>query len=640
MNLRAIEYNESNFGRDYNTIELDALRTQDPAFAQTLQQARCALVELLSEHDDTMVELFMDCNDDHLAIPAEELLKSLRKVTLASPQRVAAVFAGSSLKNIGVQPLLDAVVNFLPSPQERPDAEARLGQSNISLEVLLNGNTSLSDVLGEATSVAKQRSSSKALVDFKSLVACALAFKVVNDPKRGVLVYVRVYSGAIKRSVSLYNTNLGLNEKTQRIFRMQANDAQDVDEIAAGEIGVLPGLKWTRTGDTLVVYTGSNPTIAPPFPINTLQLRPIDVPPPVFFASVEPHSLGEQKHVEDTLQILLREDPSLEVKHDAESGQTHLAGMGEMHLEIAGDRLINDLKAKARLGAIQVGYRETVTLSTGPQHYLLDRVLAGKPAQAGCTSAVGPSTDINVEGGDTTTLSDGNSFSLTMLTSAVETSSKAPNNSPYGHLSKQVVHRAVRNGVAAALSYGPSHGFQMHSVHVTLSIHSTTDLTPSTTPAALATAVRHAVRQSLRTSTKATDGTMLMEPIMNVTIFVNESSIGEVSSDISSARDGQIVSLNTDADPSTTESASIIDPARVYAPRDPFAVDTSAAAADSWSSPRLRQIEARVPLRKMVGYMAHLRSLTKGRCGFRMSVDTFERMGQHRMKAVLASLYG
>ena len=134
---------------------------------------------------------------------------------------------------------------------------------------------------------------------------------MVNDAKRGVLVYVRVYSGSIDRGATLYNTNLSLAERAPRLLKMYANDAVEVDSIGAGQIGVITGLKHARTGDTLIVYRGLQMKGTPSGGLDTLQLRPIAVPPPVFFTSIEPNSLSEQKHVQESLVILLREDPSL-----------------------------------------------------------------------------------------------------------------------------------------------------------------------------------------------------------------------------------------------------------------------------------------------------------------------------------------
>ena len=146
--------------------------------------------------------------------------------------------------------------------------------------------------------------------------ACALAFKVVNDAKRGVLVYVRVYAGTLDRGTILYNTNLHVAERAPRLLKMYANDAVEVESIQTGQIGVITGLKHARTGDTLLSYRGLSAKGKPSGGLDSLQLRPIAVPPPVFFTSIEPQSLSEQKHVLESLDILLREDPSLHLSID------------------------------------------------------------------------------------------------------------------------------------------------------------------------------------------------------------------------------------------------------------------------------------------------------------------------------------
>lgn len=188
----------------------------------------------------------------------------------------------------------------------------------------------------------------------------------------------------------LFNTNLQISEPAPQLLKMYASDSIQIDAIPAGQIGVIPGLKHSRTGDTLISYTGANPRSGPPAPLNTLQLRPIEVPPAVFFSSVEPHSLGEEKNVRTSLELLIREDPSLQVTEDEESGQTLLSGMGEFHLEIATDRLVNDLKAKAAMGKIEIAYRESILQASQPDIYALDREQGGRQGRASCVATVEP----------------------------------------------------------------------------------------------------------------------------------------------------------------------------------------------------------------------------------------------------------
>ena len=361
-------------GRNVTVLDYKWLEENRPELYQEALKARVALVELLTEFDSDLVEHFLELGDHHL-IAATDIKKALRTQILDGKGRIIPIFCGASFRNVGVQPLLDGVVDYLPSPEDRPPVEVSwdAGKERGALEVL-------------PTRV------------------CALAFKVIQDPRKGMMVFVRVYSGTLTRAAHLLNTNLGTKERAQRLLRMYADEAVDISEIPTGHIGVILGLKHARTGDTLISE--------PPKPASThqpsnrkkhskrapllkrdpatLQLKPIIVPPPVFFASLEPTSLSEQKPLEEALAILLREDPSLHVSIDPDSGQTLLAGMGELHLEIARDRLVGDLKAKAEMGRILIGYRETVTGPLGPPvHKVYDRDVAGKRVIAAITASVG-----------------------------------------------------------------------------------------------------------------------------------------------------------------------------------------------------------------------------------------------------------
>ncbi|CAG8957336.1 hypothetical protein HYFRA_00010760, partial [Hymenoscyphus fraxineus] len=408
INLSGLEWSEGGDGKLIQTYDLDALSKKDPGLRDELVKARIALVESLCEFDEDLLSTWLEYNDDALKIPAQAIRDSIRKCIIDGSGRLIPVFAGASFRNIGVQPLLDAIDDYLPDPTERPDPEISLGDRECSLSDLLDGRVSLS-APGERQ-VTKKSHSSKSLV--AQIESCALAFKVVNDPKRGVLVYIRVYSGSIKRNSNIWNTNLHVTERAQRLLQMQASDAVEIQHIPAGQIGVISGLKHARTGDTLISYSGTHPKSGPPAPLNTLQLRPIDVPPPVFFAAIEPHSLSEERNVREVLQMLLREDPSLHVNIDEESGQMLLSGMGELHLEIARDRLVNDFKAKATMGNIEISYRECVLAPSSPQSILFDREVAGKKGKAACTATIEPYDELAPPKPDFTLEQDGNHITL------------------------------------------------------------------------------------------------------------------------------------------------------------------------------------------------------------------------------------
>lgn len=646
VNLRGMLWQTGGDGRDIKAFGIEELEETDKTLAEEIRKARVALVELLSEHDDVMVEHFLEHDEDHLAIPGVQIMHSLRRITLQAPQNVIPVFAGASFRNIGVQPLLDAVVDLFPSPDERPDPDISLANHSSTLSALLQAGMS-SKSSKPAPKKQQKTTQELAIAEAKNLTACGLAFKVVNDVKRGVLVYVRVYSGSIDRGATLYNTNLAVAERAPRLLKMYANDAVEVDSIGSGQIGVITGLKHARTGDTLIVYRGLQMKGSPPGGLRTLQLRPINVPPPVFFTSIEPHSLSEQKHVQESLGILLREDPSLHLSIDEESGQTHLAGMGDLHLEIARDRLLNDFKAKARIGKIEIGYREAINSATSPYTHDLDKPIAGKAAKARITASIEPVDDsavipgvqgrVGIEDGPfetTFTFPDNNIVHISHPNISRHDSASHKAHIP-PHLSLSGILNSIQAGASAALARGPFNGFPVANSRVKIELDAQTHLFPETSPTAISMATRAAVQYNLRTAS-ATSPAALLEPVMMVTVYVNESSLGAVVQDLSSARGGQVISLDSSDSATSTsddENRLRINPALIYTPPDPFASgtgDVGSGLADSQ-----RQIVARVPLKEMVGYLNHLRALTGGRGTFVMSVDGFEKMGSQRMKEVI-----
>ncbi|KAL4925399.1 mitochondrial elongation factor MEF2 [Aspergillus undulatus] len=673
INMQGLRW-ETSDGKSVKRFSLQELDEAEHQLGQELRRARIALVELLSEHDETIVEKFFECEEDHLAVSPGDILGSLRRCLLeGTGRKIIPIFAGASFRNIGVQPLLDSVADLLPSPKETPDPEVSIGGVRGGLRRLLSGDLIVEQKEKAAPVKGKQKKKAAMVADsqsaIKQLQGCGLAFKVANDAKRGVLVYIRVYSGSIDRNSLLYNTNLNVSERAPRLLKMYANDALEVDSIGEGQIGVVVGLKHARTGDTLVACSTNKQV--PPEPLDTLQLRPIDVPPPVFFASVEPHSLGEEKRMHESLNLLLREDPSLHVSIDEDSGQTLLSGMGELHLEIARDRLINDLKAKVSMGRIEIGYRECPLGQSGPVTKIFDREIAGRKSKAGCTALVEPFDPETSPAPDPSALSiqtaNGNQIVVLAPELQIQTNKKGIEESPILPLTLDVdsVRTALQNGCIAALARGPQFTFPMHNTRVTLTLTPESHIFGAeTTTSALSAAARLATSTALSNllsnpfNAAASPGTCLMEPLMNVIISIDEASLGAVVHDISSSRGGHIVSLDEDL-PITSTTLSTpteeinptpetdpevdlppIDPLKVYAPPDPFQSFTVAGAsvADSGNPPRT--ITARVPLKEMVGYLKHLRSLSAGRGTFVMSVDRFERMSANRQKAVLMELRG
>ncbi|KAL9609375.1 MAG: hypothetical protein Q9167_005844 [Letrouitia subvulpina] len=532
INLRAFRWPEGGDGKIVETLSVDTLLDDEAAFGEEIKKARVALIELLSEHDEEMVQMVLERDMNHLRISADEIISSLRRCVLDRNSKIVPIFAGASFRNIGVQPLLDAIVHFLPNPTEVPDPEVSASCTEGTLSDLASGRI-LTEAFQPPAFPESRRGLAKrpAMAVMSNFEACALAFKVVHDTRRGALVYVRVYSGSIRKGTSLYNTNLQVFEPTQRLLKMYASNSVDIPYLDAGQIGAIPGLKHARTGDTLISYIGANPKNGPPEPLNTLQLRPINVPPAVFFSSIESHNLGEEKSVRNALALMIREDPSLQLSEDEESGQMLLSGMGEFHLEIARDRLVNDLKAKATMGKIDISYREAILHPSTPETAFFDREIAGKRVKAGCTASVFPVSETRdlestLEDADFSIVEDDNRISLNLSSHAT----KLPFQLPYTTL-----RTALENGALSALSRGINHGFPIRNTHVSISIDPKTQIFDAdTTPAALSSAARLATKAALKNASTA--GSAILEHVMHVTISTDEASLGAVANDISSTR--------------------------------------------------------------------------------------------------------
>ena len=294
-----------------NTID----ETEIPAdLKDAAEEARAALVEAVAETDDDLMEKYL--NGEELS--HEELMAGIRKATIAGT--MTPVLCGTSYRNKGVQPLLDAIVDFLPSPLDIPPVE---GTKKNSDEVITRK------------------------ADDKEPFS-ALAFKIMADPFVGKLVFFRVYSGSLKSGSYIYNSTKGKRERIGRILRMHANHREEMDEIYAGDIAAAVGLKETTTGDTLC--TEGNPII----------LESMEFPEPVIRVAIEPKTKAGQDKMSLALIRLAEEDPTFKTYTDESTGQTIIAGMGELHLEIIVDRLLREFRVEATVGKPQVAYKECI----------------------------------------------------------------------------------------------------------------------------------------------------------------------------------------------------------------------------------------------------------------------------------------
>ncbi len=294
----------------------DPTITDIPAGLQAeAARRRVAMIETLVETDDDLTMRYLEGDE----FSPEELKAVLRRATIEG--RVVPVLCGTALRNKGVQPLLDAVVDYLPAPTDLPPMVGEHSET------------------GETVTCPADPDAPTA----------ALVFKISTDPYMGRLAYFRVYSGVVRRGATLLNTGNGRRERIGRLVRMHANRREEVDEIRAGDIGAVLGLKHTTTGETLS---------APERPI---ALEQIAFPSPVIELAVAPLTKADQDKLSLALQRLLEEDPTLQVRHDERLGQTVLAGMGELHLEVILDRLRREFKVGTKVGRPQVAYYETIT---------------------------------------------------------------------------------------------------------------------------------------------------------------------------------------------------------------------------------------------------------------------------------------
>jgi len=310
VGMRALTWRgETAIGEDYDVEEIPA------ELAEQAAEYREKLLEAVSDHDEEVMELFLEGED----VPVEVLRAAIRRVTLAAS--AVPVLCGTAFKNKGVQPLLDAVVEYLPSPI---DVGAVHGK----------------DVKDESVQVDREPSEDEPFA--------GLAFKVASDPHLGKLTYVRVYSGRLEAGSSVQNPTKGRKERIGKIYQMHANKREEIASVGAGQIVAVMGLKDTTTGETLCD------------PAKPVTLESMTFPAPVIEVAIEPKTRSDQQKLGTAIQRLAEEDPTFTVHTDDETGQTIIGGMGELHLDILVDRMKREFSVEANVGKPQVAYRETI----------------------------------------------------------------------------------------------------------------------------------------------------------------------------------------------------------------------------------------------------------------------------------------
>ncbi|MBC7286950.1 MAG: elongation factor G [Armatimonadetes bacterium] len=432
------------------------------------------LIVSLAELDETIEDRYLNEQEP----TEEEIHAAIRRATLSF--ELVPVLGGAALRNKGVQPLLDAIVRYLPSPADMPDV---VGQ---------NPKTG-----------AEERRRHSPAEHF-----CGLVFKIQTDPHVGELYYLRVYSGSVKRGNTVLNARTGQRQRINKLLRMHANRREEIEEASAGDIVAAVGLQDTVTGDTLCT------------PARPIILEPPTFPEPVISVAVEPKTRAEEEKVRGSLERLVREDPTLQLRVDKETGQFILSGMGELHLEIVLDRMRREFGTDARVGKPMVSYRETVT-SEGRASVVFDRVVAGKRHRAGVTVAVRPAQG------------DKSSVNITFDSSLVP----------------PTMLEAIRNGIREGLDAGPLAGYPVSAVEATVE-----DIVfdpDNSTELAFKAAAGEAFREAY-----LSDRPTLLEPLMLVEVVTPEQHVGDVMNDLI-ARRGDIVETRASAGSTQTITALV-----------------------------------------------------------------------------------
>ncbi len=464
IKMQGILWHDETMGAEYSVEPI-------PAELQAeAEEWRSKMLETVAEYDDALMEKFFD---DPSTITEEEILRALRAGTVK--MEITPMFCGSSFKNKGVQTLLDYVCAFLPSPLDTPNV------------VGTNPDT-------------KEEEDRKPDVEDKT---SALAFKIATDPYVGRLTFIRVYSGKVEAGSYVYNTRSGKKERVSRLFQMHSNHQNPVDEISAGDIGAVVGLKDIHTGDTLCDED------AP------IVLESMDFPDPVIGIAVEPKTQKDLDKLSNGLAKLAEEDPTFTVRTDEQSGQTVISGMGELHLDIIIDRLKREFKVECNQGKPQVNYKEAITKTVNLRE-VYKKQSGGRGKFADIIVNVGPvddDWDIQKNGG----------LQFVDLVKG-------------GNIPKEFIP-AVQKGFQNAMKNGVLGGYPMDSLKVELvdgSFHPVDSDQLSFEIAALQ-AYKNACAQAKP---------VLMEPIMKLEVVTPEENMGDVIGDLNKRR-GQVEGMDT-----------------------------------------------------------------------------------------------
>ena len=462
IGMRALTWRgETTIGEDYTVEDIPA------DLADAAAEGREALLETLSDVDDAIAEKFLDGEE----IGVDELKAAIRRATLAA--QLNPVLCGTAFKNKGVQPLLDAVVDFLPSPIDVGDVKGH-------------------DAKDETVEDTRPPS--------EDAPFAGLAFKIATDPHLGKLTFVRVYSGRLESGTSVLNVTKGRKERIGKVYQMHANKREEIASVGAGQIVAVMGLKDTTTGETLA--DSANPIV----------LESMTFPDPVIQVAIEPKTKSDQEKLGVAIQKLAEEDPTFQVHTDEETGQTIIAGMGELHLDILVDRMKREFKVEANVGKPQVAYRETIKRTVTGHSYTHKKQTGGSGQFAKVVIGVAPNgPDAGGEGGY-----------------------EFHNEVTGGRVPKEYIP-SVDAGGQAAMEFGVLAGYPMVDVKFTLEDGAYHDVDSS--ELAFKLAGNMAFKEAARKADPA-----LLEPMFAVEVTTPEDYMGDVIGDLNSRR-GQVQAM-------------------------------------------------------------------------------------------------
>lgn len=561
-----------------------------------IERARQHLVEGLADFDEVIMDEFLAENPD---ISGPMIKQAIRRAIQSGDGRVIPVFAGSSFRHIGVEPLMDAITDYLPSPAERPDVEVRIGGIKHHLNETLSKDSGKKSNLSQIASVAN-------------------VFKVFNHPKEGVISFVRVYYGTLAKNASSFNTNMLLNERPMGILQISASKTQDIPELSIGQIGALRGLKQSRTGDTLITTKSGKPV---PEAFRHIHIRPAEIPPPVAFLQVEPYGNVAAQQLQIALENTSREDPSLRWSRDPKTEQFTIQGMGKLHLDVSLYNMKQKYKIDADFGPIEVDYKECVTVPTGPHYVVFDRPVASKPGKAACTAVLEPLEAHHHESLLESSIErDGNIYHI-----AIPLSENAEDLA----FDTEEARQQLLNGAIAGLARGPRRASPVHGCHVSITLDTEPGALETPSGGHFSSVARSAVQAALKDAFEKQQ-VGILEPIMLAHITCPEAVAGTVQHDVTAGAGGHVLEIND----RSAESAigELIDISKIYTPPDPYESVTSLRGKKS--NDRAVEIVAKVPYKEMLDYDNHLRSKTAGRHSMTMSFDSFAKVVGHREKGL------